>query len=748
MTHQPGVPAERPSSLQAQVEEQAVHRKYGTFAGVFTPTILTILGVIMYLRQGSVVGNAGLLGAILIILLVVGITACTGLSLSSVTTNIRIGAGGAYSIISQSLGLEVGGSVGIPLFLSQALAVTMYVFGFREGWQFLFPDHPALLVDLAVFALLMGIALVSAGLAFRIQYVIMAVIGLSLVSIFATVFTGGLQYEPQLWGDYPGFPEDGFQGTSFWFVFALFFPAATGIMAGANMSGELANPKRSIPVGTMSAIALGAAIYLALAWWLARVASPDELVTNYTIMIDRALWPPAVLAGLLGATFSSGLASLVGAPRILHALGEGGILPGGEALARRTRRGEPRNAVLLTGAIVFAALFFRDLNTVAPLITMFFLITYGMINLVVLTEQSLGLVSFRPLLRIPRAIPFLGAAGCLFAMFIIEPVFGLVAVGLVVMFYALLLRRRLVAPEGDVRSGLFAALAEWSAKKVAELPPSRERAWQPNILVPVERMTELRGAFPLLCDLAAIRGSVKLLGLTGGADGERVRERLPALARAFREKGVFSQLTLIDDTSPGEGLLAGMQALDGAFFRPNILFLRLPRAGDTSREQEVLAVVRKARRKRIGVLMFAEHPEAYLGRRHHINVWIAEQGPAWELSARLGNLDLALLTGYILKESWRGRMHALTVVGGADPDEARRARKFLENLMELARMPDAVVLVRTGTLMEQMPLLPAADLNIFGLAPEPDFEAARRLVRETRSACLFVQDSEEESVLA
>jgi len=135
------------ATLNEQVEEREQIRKYGTFAGVFTPTLLTILGVIMYLRQGSVVGNAGLGGAWIIIGLVCGIIACTAMSMSSITTNIRIGAGGAYSIISQSLGLEVGGSVAVPLYLSQALAVTMYIFGFREGWLFIFPDHPALLVD-------------------------------------------------------------------------------------------------------------------------------------------------------------------------------------------------------------------------------------------------------------------------------------------------------------------------------------------------------------------------------------------------------------------------------------------------------------------------------------------------------------------------------------------------------------------------------------------------------------------------
>jgi len=129
-------------------------KKFGTFGGVFTPTLLTILGVIMYLRLGWVVGNAGLLGAWLIIIISFLITLCTALSMSAITTNIRIGAGGAYAIVSQALGLEVGGSLGIPRYISQGLAVTMYIFGFREGWLGIFPDHNAFLVDIIVFVIL------------------------------------------------------------------------------------------------------------------------------------------------------------------------------------------------------------------------------------------------------------------------------------------------------------------------------------------------------------------------------------------------------------------------------------------------------------------------------------------------------------------------------------------------------------------------------------------------------------------
>jgi len=739
-------PVDPGATLQEQVEERDEVRRYGTFGGVFTPTLLTILGVIMYLRQGSVVGNAGLGGAWIIIGIVCGIIACTALSMSSITTNIRIGAGGAYSIISQSLGLEVGGSVGVPLYLAQALAVTMYIFGFREGWLFAFPDHPALLVDLGTYALVLGIALVSAGFAFRIQYLILAVILVSLISVFGTAFTGELTHQPQMWGEFRGFPETGFQGTDMWFLFALFFPAATGIMAGANMSGELKDPRRSIPLGTLAAVAVGTTVYLALAWWLARAASPDELVSNYTIMIDRALWGPAVLAGLLGATFSSGLASLVGAPRILQALADSGTLPGAGWLAKRTPAGEPRNAVLFTGGVVLLALLLRDLNTVAPLITMFFLITYAMINVVVFVEQSLGLISFRPLFRIPRLVSFVGATGCLLAMFIIEPVFGLAAVGCVVGFYVLLLRRHIQAPGGDVRSGLFVALAEWAAQKVTALPPSPERSWKPSILVPVERMTQLRGGFPLLEDLTSLGGSIKLLGLEGRQADAELRRELPGFARAFRKRGIFAQTTFIEEAEPGQGLIAAMQALDGAFFRPNCVFTRLPVEPDPGAEEEIRHMVDRARRLQTGVILFADHPEAGLGRRQSVNVWVRDQGPDWEISMRLGNMDMSLLIGHILREAWRGELRIVCIV--ANEEEREAAREFVARVTDLARLPRVETVIRAGGLQEQVPRVPTADLDIFGMSGDPDFDFARHVLATTASSCLFVRDSGEENVLA
>ncbi len=195
-------------------------KKFSTFEGVFLPTLLTILGAVMYLRTGWVVGEAGLIGAWLIIGLANMITICTGLSISTIATNIRVGAGGSFSIISQSLGLEVGGSVNLPFYFAQAISVAFYIFAFSEGWLSIFPTHSQAVIVLVAYAACFSIAFISVGLAAQIRYPILFIISFSLFSILLGAFPRfghpGAVYTPQLFGDFPD--------SSFWMVFAVFFP--------------------------------------------------------------------------------------------------------------------------------------------------------------------------------------------------------------------------------------------------------------------------------------------------------------------------------------------------------------------------------------------------------------------------------------------------------------------------------------------------------------------------------------------
>ena len=720
-------------------------KKFGTFTGVFTPTLLTILGVIMYVRMGWVVGNAGLAGALGIVGLALVITVTTSLSLASIATNTRIGAGGPYAIIRRSLGLEVGGAIGLPLYLSRPLGVAMYIIGFREGWLWIFPSMPALLVDAGVFLVLFLIAYRSADLAFRVQYLIMAVIALSLAAIFLSPATFDTPQPIEWFGTYPG-PEEEFpKGVDFWVLFAVFFPATTGILAGANMSGDLDDPRKAIPSGVLWAVGLSSIIYVAIAVWAARCIPQDELVNNYNAVIDASLFPPIVLAGLLGATFSSALAGLVGGPRILMAMGQNQVLPGSAWLARTSPDGEPRNAMLLTGILTVLCVMVRDLNAIAPLVTMFFLITYAVINLVVLVESGLGLVSFRPTLRIPQWVPLVGFVGCIFAMFVVNPFFAFIAVGMVAAIYIYLLLRGVEGERDDVRSSIFAAVAEWAATRVSTLGHSSPRAWKPNLLVPVDDPTSLAGKFQFLVDVAGPEGSLKLLGIATNEPAETLRPRIESLAASFMSQDLFTTWSVLDSAGLSQGTLTGLQALQSAFFRPNVLFHRL---GEPSGDEELRELLVSTRLSGVGVMLYAEHPKAGLGQRRKVTLWVQRAPDTWDPNAAFssGNLNLNLLIGYRLLRSWDADIRIATVV--ADASDQPAAATFLDELCDLARLPAAVERdVYVGAFHEAL-VEKYTDLHVMGLHRDPNLPDVRTTLRSVRASCVFVMDSGRESALS
>ncbi len=726
-------------------------QKFGTFAGVFTPTLLTILGAIMYLRLGQVVGNAGLLGAVLIILLAHVITVTTALSVSSIATNTRVGAGGAFAIISKALGLEVGGAVGVPLFLAQGISVALYVLAFGEGWLRIFPTHPYVLVCVMTFILVFGIAYLSTSFAFRIQFAILAIVGVSLFSIvmgsFPMAGQAGLTEAPQLWGD--------FALWDFWETFAIFFPAVTGIMAGISMSGSLAKPRESLPVGTMGAIGVGLLIYLALAYWLSMAATPDELLATETILVDKALWDWAILAGILGATFSSALGSLVAAPRVMQALAANHLLPFSETLAQETDKGEPRPAMIANGAIGLAALLFAlalggqggGLNTIAGVISMFFMITYGMLNMVVFIEQMLGMVSFRPSLQIPRLIPFVGMVGSFFVMFLINPLFGIISIIMVVGLYLFLARRVIVGlASDDVRSGLFFTIAEWAANKSAEMPSADYRSWRPSLLAPVQSVDELNGSYRFLRALTKPQGRVTSLGIYPVGkkeEGLEELEDLNLLMDGFRQEGISARRILVEDDSFVNGVRSTTQVLRHTFFRPNLLFLHLRQDSDFDQLQQLAD---NTAAYRMGIVLLSRHHITDLGREKIINVWISPP-TNWELQAEAEGNDLAILLALQLQRNWHGRVNLCMAV--RDPEDMASAHTLLKELDILARLPRGTQhVVLNHSFETALVEAPRADLTIIGLPHNPDLKFALRVVNIVNGSCIFVRDSGDESALA
>ncbi len=728
-------------------------KRFGTFEGVFTPTILTILGVIMYLRLGWVVGNAGFGGALLIIILAKVVTVTTGLAIASMASNIKIGDGGSYAIISRSLGIEIGGAVGLPLFLSQSLGAAMYIVGFTEGWSSIFPDHDPFIVSSSVLALLTLTSLLSARVAMRAQYFIMFLIGASLVSFFAG--NGQATDSVVIWGKYDTAP--------FWTVFAIFFPAVTGIEAGAAMSGELADPKTSLKRGILWSIGISFIVYILIAYWLDYKVSSEVLRNNYQVMMDISKWRWIILAAVLGATLSSALGAIVGGPRTLLALGKNKVLPFGKYLAKRSKNGEPRISIVLTALIVETALIFGDLNTIAPLLTMFFLITYGAINLVVLIEKGTGIVSYRPTFEVPFIVPLIGTVWCGIAMFLINPVFAGLAIIVILLVYAWQIRLDHQAPWGDVRQGLFNAIAEWAVRTAAKMPTSA-KSWKPNLLVPIENPRYWRRRLRLVRDIIYPKGSVRLItvkvvkkGLRQGIidlvekflEREKNPEREPRsedenvlygqlddLSQILKSEKILSTNTVLEANDFIEGISIATQAMRGATLPPNTMFLSM--SDDAFKDERLEALMSIAKRENMGLILVKPHNEKRFGEKQKINLWLGTKSP---------NRNLSILTALQIERNWKGYLNLIQIV--SDKERIPRARKRLQVISEQARLPlDTKFQVWEGEFLDRLENGKNADINIFGIPESFDLKMMRNIARDLDTGCLFIRESGEENVMA
>jgi len=453
----------------------------GTFAGVFTPSFLTIIGIIFFMRLGYVVGNAGLMRALVIILIANAISILTSLSMAAVATNIHVKTGGVYYIISRTLGAEYGGAIGIVMYLAQAVSVAFYCIGFGEVLAAFLPGAPSLLPQIiaaAALSALFYLAWQGADWATRFQFVVMAVLVCAIISFAAG---GIMHWQPQVLrqnlGAFDGAPN-------FWILFAIFFPAVTGFTQGVNMSGDLRDAGKSIPLGTFFAVGLTMALYIGAAILFAGGSAQEILATDYDAMKRLSVMGFLVSAGVIAATLSSGMASFLGAPRVLQALAADRIFPVLLPFAKgEPETNNPRRGVVLTAIIAYATVALGDLNVIAPVVSMFFLVTYGLLNYATYIEAHSKSTSFRPRLRFYHQYASLaGFVGCGSAMLAVNLTAGIIAIIIVTAIYIYLERTATSVRWADsrrsfylqqVRRNLIAAAAE----------PEHPRNWRPQLLV-------------------------------------------------------------------------------------------------------------------------------------------------------------------------------------------------------------------------------------------------------------------------
>lgn len=691
-------------------------RKLGTFLGVFTPSILTILGVVLFLRAGWVVGNVGLVPALAIVVLAHAITFATALSVSAIATNMQVGAGGAYFMISRSLGLEIGGAIGVPLFLAQTFSVTLYAFGFAESLRLFWPALPLRPVAAATVLAVALLAGRGAGIALRLQLPIMAAIVLALGSLFVGAASHAAASLP-LWG---GVSEG---GEGFWIVFAVFFPAVTGLMAGVSLSGDLADPTRAIPRGTLAAVAVGFVVYLTVPIALAVAADARDLVADNLIWFRLAAVGWLVLPGLLGAILSSAVGSILGAPRTLEALIEDRVLPRlpGRRLGAAAGAGLPH---LLSTGVALGAVGLGDLNAVAPVLTMFFLTTYGVVNLVAGLEQLSGSPSYRPALRVPWPVSLAGAAGCLWVMGLINPWAAAVAVVVEVLIYVGLRRRSLSAAWGDLRYGALMSLTRGTLLRLRRLPVD-PRNWRPHILVfagDVEKRIDLVrfGAW-----LNQKRGILTVSQLLIG-DLEELAPRIAIEQRRAAEVldaerlVAFPEVEVIRDLASFEaGVLQICQANGIAGLASNTVMFGW--SDKPERLEKILRISRGAALLGKSTLICRIAPRRWASRLERIDVW-------W--GGLQNNGDMMLLFAYLVaaNREWRGAEIAIKSIA-TSAMTSEQTELTLRELLRRSRIDaTATVLSRPeGERVQDVIQRESsdADLVLMGLQePEPGAEAA------------------------
>ena len=663
--------------------------RFHTFGGVFTPCTLTILGVIMFLRFGQVVGQAGVVQAVVIVLVAKLITFLTTLSLSAVATNTRVRGGGAYYLISRSLGVEFGGAIGIIFFLAQAISVSMYVIGFTEAFV---GTNPAMAAHFTRVATLVNVAIfvcvyIGAAWTIKVQYVILATLAASLVSFYvgafsaldATVFRANWspQFEPN---------------ENFFTLFALFFPAVTGIMAGANMSGDLANPSRSIPRGTLAAVAVTGIVYVSQAVLLGCARPASDLIHSNMVIRDIARWPLLITAGVYAATLSSALGSMMGAPRILQAFARDEVFPRLKFFAEGSGvSSEPRRATVLTFVIAQICILIGDLNAVAPVITMCFMITYGLLNLATFFESITGNPSYRPTFRYCHwSTALLGALGCLVVMFLINWAWAAISIVFIAALHWFIRSREIESRWGDLQSGVVFERARRALLRLED-DASHPKNWRP-IIMALSGSGWTRPHIPIYGHwLTSGHGVLTLAHVAAGKIDEQVdlRERYERQLRSFivREgleafPAVYCSETLADGV---EGLL---QCHGIGSLRPNTVLLGWPRDRERAEPFGVtIRLVARMRRSILAARFLAHRSEETQPEVDPAEHWSVPQGSIDVWWRGMENGELMLLLAHLLRQNTEWRTNHIRVLRVVNhPGAMSDVRQHLIDLGAAARI--------------------------------------------------------------
>ncbi|MFK5854677.1 MAG: amino acid permease [Bacteroidota bacterium] len=645
-------------------------KKYGAFGGVFAPSILTILGVIMYLRLGWVTGVAGLWGVIAIIVLAHVISITTGLSISSIATDKKIKAGGIYYLLSRSLGLPMGGAIGITLFIATALSISLYIVGFTDNFlsipiiaNFLNITEVSLIhvriTGTSILIILVIIGLISTETAIKTQFVILGAIILSLISIVLglLVFNTDPATSEALVSPTP-------RDFSFVEIFAIFFPAVTGFTAGVAMSGDLKDPKKDIPRGTLLAIAVGFVVYISMALLFYFYVDNKVLVNDYNFLIKIAWIPFLVIAGIWGATLSSALGGLLGGPRILQAVARDRIIP--RILAKgHGKNNEPRNALVFTFVLAELGVLIGDLNIIAGIVSMFYLTAYGFINISFALEKWAS-TDFRPSFNIPMWVGILGFVATFFVMIQLDIISMMGAMIILILIYYLIRKKQLRLAMGDVWQSVGASILRTVLIKLDQAKVV-ERNWRANILLFSGGKSSRPHLIAFAKYLVGKHGMISnfdlVLNTTSKVLFPKHKQAIPEDERNEGDEGVFSRRQECSNIYAGIKSISATYGFSGV--EPNTVLLGWARQTDDP--VGFAQMLKYLTELDLNVVLLDYDELRGFGEYQQIDIW-------WRGGSNNGNLVLSLIKFIRLSYEWRNVTVRLMIINNDKQKETKIIR--------------------------------------------------------------------------
>ena len=677
----------------------------GTFAGVFTPSVLTILGIILFLRLGYVVGSAGLGRALVIIAIANAISVLTSFSLAAVATNIKVKGGGDYYLISRTLGVEYGGAIGIVLFLAQSVSIAFYCIGFGEAVASMISGLPASAAQIiagSAVLFLFVFAWLGADWATKFQYVVMSLLIAALISFF---IGSALKWRLTTLVSNFSIPE---AGPGFWVLFAIFFPAVTGFTQGVSMSGDLKDPGKSLPLGTFSAVGISVVVYFGVAVLFAGAAPGEVLREDLGAMKSISAVGFFIHGGVIAATLSSGMASFLGAPRILQSLAGDRIFSFLLPFAKGSgKTNNPRRGVLLSGAIAIATVGLGKLDLIAPVVSMFFLISYGLLNYATYYESRAGSPSFRPRFRFfDSRLSLAGCLTCFGAMLAINISAGILAATALFAIYQYLKRTAGPARWADsrrsyhmqqIRQHLIAANRE----------PEHPRDWRPQILAFSDNADRRRRLVQFASWLEGNSGLTTVVRILEGEDIRSVKRKQEAETeiRAHIEDLGFDVFSLVVSASGfEEGLRTLLQSSGIGPIKPNTVLLNTPESmpdgEDGMTRAHIAGNLRTAVRYGCNIIILKSEegrwadPDSIPADERRIDIW-------WRNDA---TGSLTLLLGYLLtrNEYWEeAHIRLFAEAGERDPDEVLEEIREILTEARIEAEPEIVPSADARTVIEK-----------------------------------------------